>query len=174
MIWVTSDTHFGHSNILKYCDRPYSSVEEMDAALIRNWNQLISPSDVVYHLGDFTLRKSADEYLQQLNGMIRIIPGSHDYWIKKFCMEQYHGRVEILPLYYSIHSLGKRVVLCHYPMISWEASYHGSYHLHGHTHGHLDNTQYRYDVGVDSNNMLPIHLGALIGGMMLLNEGIGK
>jgi calcineurin-like phosphoesterase family protein len=52
-IWFTSDTHFGHNNILKFCKRPWNTVEEMDEALINNWNAVVGTNDIVFHLGDF-------------------------------------------------------------------------------------------------------------------------
>ena len=54
-VWVTSDTHFNHANIIKYCNRPFSSVEEMNETIIANWNKVVSEDDMVYHLGDFAL-----------------------------------------------------------------------------------------------------------------------
>ena len=53
--WFSSDTDFGHANIIHYCDRPYTSFSEMDDALVANWNQVVRPNDIVYHLGDFAL-----------------------------------------------------------------------------------------------------------------------
>lgn len=52
-IWFTSDTHFGHNNIMKFCQRPWKTVEEMDNALIQNWNSVVGENDIVFHLGDF-------------------------------------------------------------------------------------------------------------------------
>jgi calcineurin-like phosphoesterase family protein len=80
MEFFTADTHFGHVNILRYCDRPFGSVEEMDAALIARWNRRVGPTDTVYHLGDFALGPRAlwPDYRRQLNGTIVFILGNHD------------------------------------------------------------------------------------------------
>ena len=80
-IFYISDTHFGHKNVLKYDNRPYFTVAEMDADLIRRWNNAVKPTDTVYHLGDFSWLKPAEEseILQQLNGTKILIRGNHDY-----------------------------------------------------------------------------------------------
>ena len=68
--WFTADTHFGHGNVIRYCERPFASVEEMDEVLIENWNYVIRPKDTIYHLGDFTLtgKEKANDYFSSLNG----------------------------------------------------------------------------------------------------------
>lgn len=85
-VFVISDTHFHHKNIIAYTNRPFSSVEEMDAALICNWNRVVSPQDIVVHCGDFALgfpRKNAQQELlkinNSLNGYKILILGNHDY-----------------------------------------------------------------------------------------------
>jgi len=78
-IFFTSDTHFGHENIIKYCKRPFKDAAEMDKVLIRNWNRVVGPNDLVYHLGDFAVGGGpAGPYLDQLNGRIILIHGNHD------------------------------------------------------------------------------------------------
>jgi calcineurin-like phosphoesterase family protein len=81
MIYFTSDTHFNHSNILNYCSRPWSTVEEMNEGLIKNWNEVVNPGDTVYHLGDFAMgnRKLIPEILARLNGRIILVRGNHDF-----------------------------------------------------------------------------------------------
>jgi len=80
MIYFTSDTHFGHQNIISYCGRPFSSVEEMDFELVNRWNKLVHPDDTVYHLGDFALtdKRGVVARLRQLSGHIVLIRGNHD------------------------------------------------------------------------------------------------
>lgn len=82
-IWVTSDSHFGYSNIIKYCDRPFKDVKEMDECLTDNWNETVKPGDKVYHLGDVYFPKGkSPEYwgwfFSRLNGSKRLILGNHD------------------------------------------------------------------------------------------------
>jgi len=83
MIYFTSDQHFGHTNIIKYCNRPYKNVDRMDNQLIKNWNAEIGESDVVYVLGDVTLKNKGHkewlrEVLRRLNGHKHLILGNHD------------------------------------------------------------------------------------------------
>jgi len=77
----TSDTHFGHANIIKYCDRPFKDIDRMDEVLIKNWNARVKENDLVIFLGDFCFRGDlrAEDYLHRLNGHITFIKGNHDY-----------------------------------------------------------------------------------------------
>lgn len=78
-IWFTSDQHFGHHNIITYCNRPYKSVEEMAEDLIGRYNTLVAPEDIVYHLGDLSMNfKNAEAVMSRLNGIKHLIPGNHD------------------------------------------------------------------------------------------------
>jgi calcineurin-like phosphoesterase family protein len=77
-IWVISDTHFGHVNIIKYGDRPYKHVDEMNEDMLQKWNAVVSPQDKVYHLGDVYMGKMNDHFLTRLNGKKRLILGNHD------------------------------------------------------------------------------------------------
>ena len=78
--FFTADEHYGHKSIIKLCKRPFSSVEEMDEAIIERHNSVIKKDDEVIHLGDFTLEKRsiANAYLEKLNGNHVFIAGSHD------------------------------------------------------------------------------------------------
>jgi calcineurin-like phosphoesterase family protein len=79
--WFTSDCHFDHENIIKYCNRPFSSINDMNDSLIENWNERVDPDDMVFHIGDFAFKKpskSIKKLLNQLNGNIILIRGNHD------------------------------------------------------------------------------------------------
>lgn len=81
MRYVIGDTHFGHDNIIEYCERPFDSVAEMNDELVRRWNNKISERDTVIHLGD--VRHHPDpattaHWLEQLNGEVLLIRGNHD------------------------------------------------------------------------------------------------
>src|ERR1700744_1409385 len=80
VIYFTSDTHFGHENIIRYSNRPFKDVEHMNEELVRRWNSRVGHTDIVYHLGDVALMKGADpdSILIRLNGIIHLCPGNHD------------------------------------------------------------------------------------------------
>ena len=89
-IFFISDTHFNHKNIIKYANRPFKSIKDMDKILIRNWNSVVNKHDIVYFLGDFVLRKNPSHYLRQLNGRIIFIRGNHDkYYIGRNYTHRY-------------------------------------------------------------------------------------
>jgi len=162
MIFFTSDTHYGHANIIKYCNRPFASIEEMDSSLIANHNSVVSENDTVYHIGDFAFGNlyAIERYFSKLNGRIRVVPGGHDKWIndaKKFVTRSGY-KVEILPPLYSLEIGGLIVVLCHYALRVWDRSHYSSIHLYGHSHGNLPPIGRSIDVGVDCNNFYPFSL----------------
>lgn len=81
--WFISDTHFGHGNIIKYCDRPFKDVPQMDQHLIKQWNSVVKKNDTVYHLGDFSLghpKEVVGMIVEELNGNIKLVKGNHDTW----------------------------------------------------------------------------------------------
>jgi calcineurin-like phosphoesterase family protein len=142
--FFTADHHFGHANIIKYCNRPFSTVEEMDEFYIKQWNSMVSDKDTVYYLGDFTLNSDASSYIVRLNGRkIIVIPGGHD---KRWCRNCYNKRVEIED---SIVRYNSKLIICHYPIEEWEGKHHGVVHIHGHSHGNGRKIEGRFDIGID-------------------------
>lgn len=156
--YFTADTHFGHANILKYCNRPFDDVAQMNATLHLHWNSKVKAKDDVWVLGDFSFLplEQTEKLARSLNGNIHLLLGNHDKGILRLkssgAFASMHEGIFELPL--DMH----RVVLCHYPMLSWNRSFHGSYHLHGHTHGTVpfDPKVRRLDVGVDCHDYTPI------------------
>lgn len=157
--FFTSDLHFGHANVIKYCNRPFKSASEMNEALINNWNSVVGPNDTVYILGDvfFCQPPEAIEILSRLNGRKHLVYGNHDKQIKSNRHVQQHFEA-IHPDLYEKKIEDHFVTMCHYPMMSWNKSFHGSFQLHGHIHGTqpLTGQIRRYDVGVDANNYCPV------------------
>lgn len=86
MTYFISDTHFGHKNIINYCDRPFNTVEQMNEFMIKQWNSVVNKKDVVYHLGDFSLTPKPDtlRIMEQLNGTKYLIKGNHDTYTNQF------------------------------------------------------------------------------------------
>jgi len=162
MLFFTSDTHFNHNNIIKYSERPFAHVTEMNEHMIAAWNSVVTNNDIVYHLGDVFYPSqnahhiSLDELMSRLNGTKRLILGNHD-------IDKTHGTHESNPVpshwgwdsveSYAEVKFGKtRFVLSHYPFETWRNAHHGWYHLHGHCHGTLKRKlAHRFDVGVDSH-----------------------
>ena len=165
-LFFVSDSHFCHSNILKYCDRPFKSVEEMNEAIIGNWNSVVNPKDTVFHLGDFGLGPSEKlkDIFQRLNGEIYLIMGNHDFRQTKGVLSMFKEvHLEML-----IEVEKTKIILNHYPMLCFSGSNRSDvWQLFGHVHTrektggydagrlqHLFPTQ--YDVGVDNNNFTPV------------------
>ncbi|MGX7030330.1 metallophosphoesterase [Vagococcus zengguangii] len=85
MKYFIADLHLYHENVIRFCERPFANVEEMNDTLIHNWNQVVTPKDDVYILGDFIVRGSGEEankILQQLNGKKYLIKGNHEHYLK--------------------------------------------------------------------------------------------
>ena len=82
-LFLTSDTHFSHENIIGYCHRPFASAAEMDEALVERWNAVVRPSDHVYHLGDVAMRRQHLAIVKRLNGKKRLVLGNHDIFEAK-------------------------------------------------------------------------------------------
>ena len=99
--FIISDTHFNHAKIIDYCNRPFKDVDEMNKALIKNWNETVSGDDIVLHLGDVALgnKEEARKILKQLNGRKILIKGNHDHWSDEFykeCGFEYVSRYPIV------------------------------------------------------------------------------
>ncbi len=153
-IFFTSDTHFGHDNIRSHCNRPFASVEEMDEAMIRRWNETVGVADIVYHLGDFAWRiqpHMVQILVGRLNGEIHLVPGNHD----RIEMLRHVIGMRIEPHVLTTQVDSRALVLCHYSLRSWPGRVYGSYALWGHSHGHLGPYGKSFDVGVDSHEFRP-------------------
>lgn len=126
--------HFGHTNVLKFDKRPWESIEDMDNALINNWNKVVSNSDMVYICGDFCW-KTEDrwiEILDQLNGSKQLIKGNHDIKSPSAKLKQ---RLQDIKDYKEITDNGCYVIMSHYPIMCYKGAYdEKTWMIHGHTH----------------------------------------
>ncbi|WP_196894652.1 metallophosphoesterase [Aureivirga marina] len=162
-IFFTSDHHFGHKNIIKFCERPFANVEEMNETLIARWNEKIKPEDEVYHLGDFGMTKDNEliaAILDRLNGTKYLIVGNHEGSAlnnrKKFkWVKDYH---ELKVKDSDCKNGVQRIILFHYAMRVWRSDSRGTWHLYGHSHGNLPDLEDRlsFDVGVDCHDFYPL------------------
>lgn len=129
-IFFISDTHWHHSNIIKYCNRPFTSVEEMDEKMVQNWNSVVKPSDKVYHLGDVYFPKKANSelFFSRLNGTKVLILGNHDNGKDQTLLKVFKRvyAYRILP------ELG--LFLSHVPIQKDSINRRCKWNLHGHTH----------------------------------------
>ena len=162
-IFFTADPHFGHANVINYCNRPFVDVYEMNQVLVQNWNRVVSKKDIVFVIGDFALASSETIYhvFKSLNGHKNLIIGNHDKNFNKQPWELIDKMTNLLIEDPEIKD-GQRITLCHYPMLSWYQSHRGSWQLFGHVHGGLSNKEgtrtvpTQLDVGVDVHNFTPI------------------
>ncbi|MBR2257275.1 MAG: metallophosphoesterase family protein [Blautia sp.] len=130
-----SDLHFGHANCIRFDDRPWETVEEMDEGLIKLWNQKVSKADHVYVVGDFAYKNSRNvhSYVEKLNGYIHLIRGNHDKRSPEYesAFRDVHDYMEIPVM---VSGVKCRVVLCHYFQPFYNSHRHMGIHLHGHSH----------------------------------------
>lgn len=152
--FFTSDTHFGHKNIIRLCNRPFGSIDEHDATLIANHNKLVTPDDTVYHLGDFSFAPPIP-YLEQLNGRFIFIWGNHDSTNARTKLRLHPATIGASD-YLETTLDGHKIVLCHYAFRVWNKSHHGSFHFFGHSHGTLIGDTQSCDIGVDVWDYKPV------------------
>ena len=166
-IWLTSDTHFFHENIIQYCGRPFANAEMMNEYLIEQWNSVVKPGDIVYHLGDVAMGgKEAYEgigaLLAHLNGSKRLIVGNHDDipffsrggWFKKVMMWRVFPEHRILLTHVPIHesSIHERIVVA------------GGKNVHGHIHQNPSPEGPYKCVCVEHTNYRPVHIEEVLTG----------
>ena len=145
--FVISDTHFGHENIIKLANRPFKNVDEMDNALIKNWNSVVSKDDYVLFGGDFSWYKDIDinrVIFESLNGHKFLIKGNHD--------PKTTTALDWLAIKEMFELSEYNMVICHYPLQDWNNKFHGSIHLHGHVHGNpeFSGMKNRWDISVEA------------------------
>jgi calcineurin-like phosphoesterase family protein len=132
-VWFTSDTHFGHRNILEYEKegRPFSDVEEMNETLISNWNETVSPKDIVWHLGDFAFGRVNIELASRLHGKKRLVMGNHDVYSNSIYLDYFD---KLFGVHY-----WNMCVLSHIPVHPSNLGGRAFLNVHGHLHSKLIN-----------------------------------
>lgn len=173
-VFFTSDLHFRHGNIIKYCKRPFETVQEQTEKLIENWNRTVPDTATVFILGDFAFatKNQWRNILNRLTGKKYLILGNHDREtdIPEECFE---AIADLVTLSYKITDYEwKTFILSHRPILCWEGSNNGTIMLYGHVHTsnnpEVDETidselvklmpKNSWDVGVDNNDYKPISL----------------
>lgn len=157
--WFTADTHYGHKNIMPMCQRPWTDVEDMDRALIRAWNSVVSPDDVVFHLGDVSFYPPAQtaKILSKLRGFKVLVVGNHDYKRADRC----HGWDAACLSHIYQHPDGREALLQHYPYSELVNLAPGQVLFHGHSHGRAKPVVGRVDAGVDCWEYKPVSFDEL-------------
>lgn len=168
MTYFTSDQHFGHSNIIRLCSRPFASLEEMDETMLARWNAKVKDSDKVFVLGDLFFRASdPEEILRRLKGRKILALGNHDH--------SWTGKVDPLRYFESVHTMletgdgAHTLTLCHYPLMTFNHCM-SAYMIHGHIHGNTNADYWPYlktherilNASVEVNNYEPVTFEELV------------
>ena len=163
-IWVISDTHLNHNNIIKYCNRPFKTASEMDWSMVENWNKVVKPQDKIYHLGDVYMKASKgyiENLLSKLNGHKRLILGNHDNG-KDQILQRYFEKIDVWRMFPEFNLL-----LTHIPVhestlgINQNNSKRQLVNIHGHIHQNESPTKRHINVCVEQINYTPIHIEEL-------------
>lgn len=161
-IFFTADHHFNHKNIIKFTNRPFGNLYEMNKILIERWNEKVKDDDIVYHVGDFFFGSEyqARKILEKLNGKIHLIWGNHEKATLKneWRFESIEGTKIIKVPDEDTNRKTQVIVLSHCAYLVWFSSHYDSWNLHGHSHGNLEERQgfKQCDVGVDCWDFYPV------------------
>ena len=154
---ITADNHFDHRQIIKYCTRPFANVTEMNEALVKNWNKVVTPQDTIHVVGDFAhggTMEAALSIIKRLNGTKHLIVGNHDD-LAVGMNDIRPGTWKTIKDISTVYIMNQPVILCHYALRTWHHSYRGVIHCYGHSHGTLPSYGKSFDVGVDCHNYMP-------------------
>jgi len=165
-VWFSSDYHLGHTNIIKFCKRPFKDAEEMNEAIIANHNALVKPGDEVYHHGDMFFKIKYDEIsylMSRFNGLFHVIKGNHDK-LSTLQQLQKDGLIETYQDVLGKEVNGTYIWMSHYPHRSWNRAFHGAIHTYGHVHSLNNKCTWRQaiDVGVDGWDYKPAHYDEMV------------
>lgn len=168
MIYYISDLHIGHKAALRFDERPFADIKEMENEIILRWNQKVTTEDDVYILGDvfYGYKGKPADFLHQLNGRLHLITGNHDYGLLKD--REASGCFAEIDKLKMIIDNGRYVVLCHYPLIDWNKKHFGAYHVYGHVHKKINDEilfmmkqKRAYNAGCMINGYVPCTLEEL-------------
>jgi calcineurin-like phosphoesterase family protein len=161
--WITSDLHFGHANIMKFCPVTrygFKDTDDMREQMIAEWNKDVGQDDETFILGDFAFlpAKDAVAILRRLNGTKILIEGNHDR--KLLNDPAFRAEFKEVHPYLRYNHNGQIVIMFHYPIAEFDQMHRGACHLHGHLHGGksgLEHFRVR-DVGFDATGKVVMKL----------------
>lgn len=137
-----SDLHFGHANVIRFDNRPFTDVEEMDRVMIGLWNGRVQEEDHVYVVGDFAFRngRAPEWYLEQLRGHKHLIVGNHDNALLNDpkAVAYFESIEKMMHITDTYQGANVQIQLCHYPLAEWNKMKHGSWLIYGHIHNRRD------------------------------------
>lgn len=154
-VFIISDTHFGHENIIRYCNRPFTSVEEMDQIMIKRWNETVSNNDIIIHLGDVSFygKDKTREIIQKLNGRKILIMGNHDNYSEQFYRDAGFHTVSRFPIIYD-----NFYMLSHAPLQLSETTPYANFYGHVHNDEKYQDTATTKCVSVERTGYRPVLL----------------
>lgn len=154
-IWLISDTHFYHENIIKYCNRPFANAKEMNDYMVTMWNETVKDGDKVYHLGDVYMGHHegyAERLLSQLKGQKRLILGNHDNG-KDQILQRVFKKIDVWRMFPEFGLL-----LTHVPVHESALSKKHLINIHGHIHQNPSPSTNHQNVSVEQINYKPINI----------------
>lgn len=184
--FFSSDKHFGHYNILRICNRPYKTLQEMESDYINKHNSMVTNNDDYYDLGDIGYRCSPSHVsglIRKMNGRIHVILGNHDKSLRSAIRNhilddlidsgklEIYGSIDPTVITSKILNIdNQRVIISHYAYRTWPSAFRGTIHLYGHSHGNLSDYYKSFDVGVDSNDGYPWEWSQILEKTNKINE----
>lgn len=159
MHWFTADPHYGHDRIISFCNRPFSDTASMNARLLAECRERVGPVDDLWIIGDFSAGKATDTQRRDVRSIFHALPGrrhlicgNHDaQWVRDLPWDSMAETAEIMVE-------GRRLYLCHYPMITWPGARRRGLQLFGHVHKNWEGSRNSINVGVDVWDFRPVTL----------------
>ena len=157
--FFTADTHFFHRNVIKYDDRPFETLEEMNNVLIKKWNKVVKGDDIIYHLGDISFGSATltKEVLKKLKGRKRLVRGNHDYksdnWYRDAGFEKVYDKPVLWNEFY---------LLSHEPLTTQLTKDFPMINLHGHIHQNKIECSQFINVGCMHWDWKPVNFKQLV------------
>jgi len=162
----TADWHFDHKNIMKYSNRPFKNIREMNQVILSNVLKKVGKDDVLHVIGDLSMKKKQFAYyalktMRHAGIVLELIKGNHDnHWDTSTLYEYFHRISNMKDMKVD----GQKITMCHFPMISWNCSHFGAWMLHGHHHNSIIQDKFKgkiMNVSIDTNNFTPVSVNEI-------------